>query len=170
MASTEPAVGWRSSDVLAPAPPLRRVRPPAPVLRVERLMRPQPPAVEPGDGLATAAARMREARLGVLPVLECGRLVGMITERDVLLAVADRISTDVVCVGSYMRPAACVIGSDACASEAAARMVERRVGHLLVVCAGEVVGVLSASRLLREWGVPWELLEDELDERDDRFV
>ena len=128
---------------------------------VERLMRAGPPVVDPDERLATAAARMREAWIGALPVVQSGQLVGLLTERDFLLAVADGLSTDVVRVGSYMRRVPCVIGPEAGAAEAAARMVELRVRHLVVVREGDVVGLLSAADILGEWGVPPELLGDE---------
>jgi CBS domain-containing protein len=92
--------------------------------------------------------------------VESGRLVGLITERDVLRAVADGLSTDVVGVGSYMRPAQGVIGPEAPAAEAAARMMEQRVRHLLVVRESEVVGLLSAADVLSQWGVPALLADD----------
>jgi len=40
-------------------------------------------------------------------------------------------------------------------------MVELQARHLPVVSAGEVVGMISATDLLSEWGVPHELLGDE---------
>jgi len=45
-------------------------------------------AIEPGAPLAQAAALMFEARVGSLPVVEAGVLVGIVTERDVLKALA----------------------------------------------------------------------------------
>ena len=44
--------------------------------------------IEPGAPLAQAAALMVEARFGSLPVVDAGRLVGIVTERDVLKALA----------------------------------------------------------------------------------
>jgi len=117
--------------------------------------------VDPSDRLASAAARMRASQVGVLAVVEDGRLVGLLTERDLLQAVADGLSTDVTPVAEYMRPVPCVIGADASAAWAAARMMELRVRHLPVVRDTRVVGLLSACDLLSQWGVPIELLVDE---------
>lgn len=130
-------------------------------LTVERLMRTCPPLAEPEDLLAAAAARMRRAHVGALPVVDGGRLVGLITERDLLGAVADGLSTDVTPVSRFMRPVPGTIGPDAGVAAAAAAMIERCARHLPVVRDGEVVGLVSATDLLRQWGVPHQLLGDE---------
>jgi len=128
---------------------------------VECLMRTGLRPLEPSDRLAAAAARMRAAQVGVLTVVEDGELIGLLTERDLLRAVADGLSTDVTLVREYMRPVPCAIRADAAASVAAARMMELRVRHLPVVRDSLVVGMVSADDVLRQWGVPPELLIDE---------
>jgi len=45
----------------------------------------------PDASLAQAAAIMLDGRFGCLPVVDNGRLVGMLTERDVLRALAERL-------------------------------------------------------------------------------
>jgi len=45
----------------------------------------------PDASLAQAAARMLDGRFGCLPVVDDGCLVGMLTERDVLRALAERL-------------------------------------------------------------------------------
>jgi CBS domain-containing membrane protein len=56
--------------------------------------------IEPGDPIQEAARRMRRHKYGCLPVVEGGRLVGIISEHD-LLAVVERLAPD----GSYRPPA-----------------------------------------------------------------
>jgi CBS domain-containing protein len=130
-------------------------------LTVERLMRPSPPLADPGDRLATAAARMRRSRVGALPVVERGHLVGLICERDLLAAVADGLSTDITPVSRFMRRVPGTVCPDADASAAVAAMIRLRAPHLPVVSEGDVVGLVSATDLLCRWGVPPELLGDE---------
>ena len=52
--------------------------------------------VGPGESVQTAARLMRQHKYGCLPVVEDGRLVGIITEHD-LLEVVERLNPD----GSY---------------------------------------------------------------------
>jgi CBS domain-containing protein len=130
-------------------------------LEVKRLMRANPPRVEPGDRLSAAAARMRRSHVGALPVIEAGHLVGIISERDLLHAVAEGFSTDVTPVSRFMRCVPGSIGPEADAATTAAVMIELHARHLPVVSDGEVVGLVSATDLLCEWGVPPELLGDE---------
>lgn len=125
------------------------------------LMRPGAPPVEPDDRLAAAAARMRSAHVGAVAVVSRGTLVGQLSEREVLHAVADGLSTDVAPVGDYMSPVPGVIGPEAAIETLVARMTELRARHLLVVSEGEVVGLVSAFDLLLHWGVPQGLLGDD---------
>jgi acetoin utilization protein AcuB len=57
-------------------------------LRVRDAMTWDAVTIEPEAPLARAAALMFEGRFGSLPVVERGRLVGIVTERDVLKALA----------------------------------------------------------------------------------
>jgi acetoin utilization protein AcuB len=61
-------------------------------IAVEQVMRRDPPVVAPDTPLADAARLLREWNLGVLPVVQEGELVGLLTELDAvgLLGVAGR--------------------------------------------------------------------------------
>lgn len=58
------------------------------VVNIRDLMTPAPRACAPDSTLAEAASAMSEARCGVLPIVERGRTVGMLTDRDICLALA----------------------------------------------------------------------------------
>ena len=129
--------------------------------RVEVLMRAGLPSVDPSDRLAAAAARMRREGVGALAVVHDGRLVGILSERDLLRAVADGLSTDATPVADYMRAAPGVVRATDRAADAARAMVHLGARHLPVVSDEEVVGVISVRDLLVAWDVPLELLGDE---------
>jgi CBS domain-containing protein len=59
-------------------------------MKVREIMTPDVEVAFPDDSLQTAAGLMRDNETGVLPVCESGRLVGMITDRDITIrAVAE---------------------------------------------------------------------------------
>lgn len=57
-------------------------------MKVADLMRREPRTVAPRDTLAAAGMLMAEVDCGFLPVVEAGRLVGVLTDRDVCLSLA----------------------------------------------------------------------------------
>lgn len=122
---------------------------PAKRLRVADLTRPGLPAVEPGDHLAGVARRMRHDRVGAVVVMTGGRLVGIITERDLMRAVADGVDPERALASERMTPGPWTIDHDELATRAAGRMIELGVRHLPVVQDGGIVGVISARDLLR---------------------
>jgi len=61
-------------------------------LRVRDMMTWDAVTIDPGAPVAQAAALMFEGRFGCLPVVEDGQLVGIVTERDVLKALAKTLA------------------------------------------------------------------------------
>jgi CBS domain-containing protein len=115
---------------------------------VADLTRPGLPVVEPDDHLAEAARRMRQDQVGAVAVMAGGRLVGIITERDLMRAVADGVDPERALASERMTPDPRTIDHDELATTAAERMIELGVRHLPVVDDGAVVGVISARDLL----------------------
>ena len=104
--------------------------------------------IAPCQSIRAAADRMRERRVGALLVMNEDRLVGIISERDLLRAMADGMDPRFTPTSVCMTPHPSTIEPEAEAAEAAARMVERRVRHLPVVRRGSLLGVISARDLL----------------------
>ena len=100
------------------------------------------------ESLSAAASRMRLADVSALPIMEEGRLVGMLTERDLTRAVADAVSPTTVGVASYMSLGLSVAGPDEDSQEVAARMLELGIRHLPVLEQGKLVGIISMRDLL----------------------
>ncbi|HSR25595.1 MAG TPA: CBS domain-containing protein, partial [Candidatus Eisenbacteria bacterium] len=106
--------------------------------RVTSLMRSGATAVGPATCLADVARRMRDERVGAVAVMRGAELVGIVTERDLMRAVADGIDPRTAPASERMTPAPRTIGPDELAGRAAELMVELGVRHLPVVGDGEV--------------------------------
>jgi CBS domain-containing protein len=105
-------------------------------------------AGDPGRSLVEAAAAMRAHRIGALAVLDGSAIVGIITERDFLRAIADGRHPDSTHVWEYMTSSPLTIEAGEPAAKAAEVMVAQRVRHLPVTDEGRLVGFISARDLL----------------------
>jgi CBS domain-containing protein len=104
--------------------------------------------VEPGAAVTEVAKRMVAKDVGAVLVYEGGKLCGILTERDVLRAVADGID-DHTLVRDRMTPNPETLDADDTTEHAAVLMIHGGFRHLPVMEAGEVVGVLSIRDLMR---------------------
>jgi CBS domain-containing protein len=98
--------------------------------------------------LAEVASRMVEREVGAVLVLERDRLAGILTERDVLRAVARGIRDDAV-VADWMTTDPETIEPDDSTTHAATLMMHGGFRHLPVMEDGAVVGILSIRDLMR---------------------
>jgi CBS domain-containing protein len=104
--------------------------------------------VEPDLELTEVARRMVAKDVGAVLVFEEGRLAGILTERDILRAVAAGIGPDSR-VRDRMTPNPETLEADDSTEHAAVLMIHGGYRHLPVVADGEVVGVLSIRDLMR---------------------
>jgi CBS domain-containing protein len=99
--------------------------------------------------LLTEVAQSMVARdVGAVLVMEDARLVGILTERDVLRAVASGLDETTV-VADWMTRDPDTLDSDESTRQAATLMIHGGFRHLPVMEAGEVVGMLSIRDLMR---------------------
>ena len=100
------------------------------------------------DTLSEAAKKMWEQQTGSLLVIdEGGELTGIITERDVLRAVATGVSFQEATVAEVMSKDLTTVGPATSLREAAKLMADNWIRHLPVVDAGKVVGIISQRDL-----------------------
>jgi CBS domain-containing protein len=104
--------------------------------------------VEPTLQLTEVAKRMVAKDVGAVLVFDDDGLCGILTERDVLRAVADGID-DTTLVRDRMTPSPETLDADDTTQHAAVLMIHGGFRHLPVVEQGKVVGVLSIRDLMR---------------------
>jgi CBS domain-containing protein len=102
----------------------------------------------PGDTLRSAAARMWRQQTGSLLIMDGDRLLGILTERDVLRAVARGEDVDSTRVDQVMTTELRTVGPDAPLHETARLMAAHWIRHLPVVEGDKVVGVVSQRDLV----------------------
>ena len=105
-------------------------------------------SVEPGALLTEVAERMVERDVGAVIVLEQRRLAGILTERDVLRAVARGLD-EAATVADWMTRDPDTLEADETTRQAATLMIHGGFRHLPVMEGGEVVGMLSIRDLMR---------------------
>ena len=100
--------------------------------------------------LSEAVNRLGEKRIGALPVLEDGRLAGIISERDVIYCLREhgRAALDWTVEKAMSAPA---ITADLATDvlDALGLMTKRRIRHLPVVEAGQIRGIVSIGDLVK---------------------
>ena len=116
-------------------------------MNIRDVMTPNPSCVTPEDSIQNAARIMRDMDTGAVPVVENGRPVGIVTDRDIVVR---GVAED----GQLNRPVREIVtGSIVCASpdmstrEAADLMSEHQVRRLTVVENERLVGIVSIGDL-----------------------
>jgi nucleotide-binding universal stress UspA family protein len=104
-----------------------------------------PLAASPDEKLSSVHARMREGRFRSMPVLDQGKLVGIITERDLRGRSASLETTE---VRAAMTAEVLTVTPQTPAREAARLLRERKIGAVPVMQDGELVGIVSGTDLL----------------------
>jgi CBS domain-containing protein len=113
---------------------------------IREVMTPDPTTVEPGTSAQEAARKMKSEDVGSLPIVDGGRLVGMITDRDLALRlVAEGKSADTA-VGELGSRELVTIDPQQDLGEAARLMSEHQLRRL-PVCEedGKLVGILAQA-------------------------
>jgi len=104
--------------------------------------------VEPTHPVVAVAKRMVDRNVGAVLVLDDGGLAGIMTERDLMRAVARGLRDDAV-VGECMTADPDTIAPDDTIEHAAVLMIHGGYRHLPVVDSDHVVGVLSIRDLVQ---------------------
>jgi signal-transduction protein with cAMP-binding, CBS, and nucleotidyltransferase domain len=117
-------------------------------MQVRNLMRSPVVSVDPGQTLQQAAQVMQEHGIGSVVVEQEGRVVGILTERDVMHAAAQLGDVGQARVGDHMTAPVVTASPNWDVTVAAAEMHDRRIRHLVVVEQGGALGVLSVRDVM----------------------
>jgi CBS domain-containing protein len=107
-------------------------------------------AVAPEDTLGETATKMVERGVGSVVVSDFGRLIGILTERDMLRAMADRTHPSQARVREWMTSEPITATGDMTVEEAAHIMLEHNFRHLPVLDGDRAAGIVSIRDVV-EW-------------------
>jgi CBS domain-containing protein len=116
--------------------------------RLADVVKPNFITVAPEDTLGEVAERMTEQNVGAVVVKDYGRMIGILTERDMLRAMAARVHTSDARVRLWMTADPITASPDMDLDEAARIMLDNGFRHLPVVDGDNVIGVASLRRVL----------------------
>ncbi|HYT79941.1 MAG TPA: CBS domain-containing protein [Actinomycetota bacterium] len=116
-------------------------------MRVSEIMTNAAVTDQPDDTLSEAASKMWRQQTGSLLVIDGEDLVGILTERDVLKAVATGVNLTDTRISEVMTKDLVTVGPQTSLREAAKIMADRWIRHLPVMDGGKLVGVVSQRDL-----------------------
>ena len=111
-------------------------------MNVRDVMTQNPRTVAPNDTIQRAATVMKEVDTGFVPIVENGRVVGVVTDRDIVIRA--------VAAGSYDKPVSAIatrdlvfVAPDDSLRDAEKLMSERRIRRIAVIENDLLVGIVS---------------------------
>ncbi len=117
---------------------------------ISKYMTHAPHTIGRDQTLTAAHHMMREHRIRHLPVLAGGRLVGLLSERDLaLIETLHSVDPDMTLAEEAMTQAPYAVASDTPLDEVAATMAEQRYGSAVVMDHDKIVGVFTTTDALQ---------------------
>jgi len=108
-------------------------------------------SVSPNDSLDIAITLMMENRIGSLVVVDAGKLIGILSERDVLAVLNNKHAMwSPVTAADAMTASPFVCHPDNTLEEVMTMMVDNNIRHLPVVYQDELKGMLSITDIVEE--------------------
>lgn len=114
-------------------------------MKVTDIMTARPQAAQPGDTIRSVATQMEQGDFGSMPVLEDGRLAGVVTDRDIVVrGVALGLGLDEP-VSKVMTSRPICVSPDCDLQEAARLMQEEQIRRIYVTDNDTLVGVVALA-------------------------
>ena len=119
-------------------------------MNVRELMTTAPVTVQPDATLGEVAVLMKQEDCGSIPVVEEGRLVGIVTDRDIVIrGVAAGSDPKTQRVSTVMSADPVTIRPDDDLTDAEKVMADRQIRRLPVVENGKLVGIIVTAQIAR---------------------
>ncbi|HUY20616.1 MAG TPA: CBS domain-containing protein [Candidatus Binataceae bacterium] len=115
-------------------------------MRTSDYMTPKPTTIGPRDRLESAKALMDAEKFHRLPVIEDGRLTGILSERDIR-SHQGYLKTTLVDAAMSSDPV--TVTPETSLEEVATLMLNRQIGGLPVIEDGKLVGIITVSDMLK---------------------
>lgn len=115
-----------------------------PIPTIQKHMTFAPHSIGVEQTLAHAQAAMAEQGIRHLPVVEGGKIVGMLTDRDLHLVESLKdVDPRRTTVADAMSQNVYTVAPDAALDDVVSTMAERKVGSAVIVQNGKVVGIFT---------------------------
>ena len=127
-------------------------------MKIRDVMTPNPRTVSPNDTIQAAARVMQEQDTGAVPVVDNGRVLAMVTDRDIVVRVVAEGGSLSGPVGPIATKSVICVAPDMSTSEASELMSEHQIRRLPVVENDRLVGIVSIGDLAvkegkdKRWG------------------
>lgn len=115
--------------------------------KVSEIMRPDVVTVAPSDNVKKAIDVMVAKNVGSVVVVEDGKVVGILTERDILKRIKD-LDIDKSLVSEVMSSPVLTVMPDTFITEALALMQTRNIRRLPVMKGGRLIGIVTEIDIL----------------------
>jgi CBS domain-containing membrane protein len=126
---------------------------------VREIMMGSPVTLKPEDTLDLANDVISLGRIRHIPVVDDGRLVGLLSERDLVGAAASQIFglklknksalLKSVVIKEIMKKKVVTVSPDTLIKDVAHLMADKKIGCVLVVAAGALVGLVTTTDILK---------------------
>jgi CBS domain-containing protein len=118
---------------------------------IRDVMTSDPCTIEAGKSVAYAAKMMRDEDVGLAPIVESDKLIGMLTDRDIAIrVVAEGRNPEQVTAGEIASKQVVTIDSQQDLAEALRIMAQHQVRRLPVIEDGRLVGVVAQADVARQ--------------------
>jgi CBS domain-containing protein len=133
-------------------------------MKVKEIMTADPKTCTPDTTLASAASLMLDGDCGVLPVVDDGELVGVVTDRDMFIALATRNErASALRVGAVATKTVATCEPEDDVHAVLATMKQKRVRRVPVVgFGGTVLGIISMNDILLAAGAKKPVRNEEV--------